>query len=84
MRTILPLASALAADEIAFWKWQEYTVDSRIIFGTVHELGLDAGGSYVIDDEQSAGHEAKDGFLVDLGVASGQVSIDLGRVICRF
>ena len=50
----LPLASALPADEVAFWKWQEHAVYSRIIFGAVHELGLEAGGSHVIDDEQSA------------------------------
>jgi hypothetical protein len=40
---ILPLASALPADEIAFWKWQEHAVDSRIIFDAVQELRLEAG-----------------------------------------
>jgi hypothetical protein len=65
---ILPLASALPADEITFWKWQEHAVYSRIIFGTVYELRLEVGGSHVIDDEQSAGHEARDYFLVGLGV----------------
>lgn len=35
--------SALPADEIAFWKRQEHAVYSRIIFGTVQEICLDAG-----------------------------------------
>jgi len=67
-QSILPLASAPPADEITFWKWQEHAVYSRIFFGTVQELRLDARESYVIDDEQSTGHEARDRFLVDLGV----------------
>ena len=32
-----------SADEVAFWKWQEYTVDPWIVFGTVQELRLEAG-----------------------------------------
>ena len=35
---------------------------------TVQELRLDAGGSYVVDDEPSTGHEARDYLLVDLSV----------------
>ena len=66
-RSILPLASALPADEITFWKWQEHAVYSRIFFGTVQELRLDARESYVIDDEPSTGHEARDRVLVDPG-----------------
>ena len=67
-RSILPLASALPADEIIFWKWQEHAVYSRIIFGAVWVLRLETGRSYIIDDEQSTGHETRDGFFVDLGV----------------
>ena len=69
------LASALPADEIAFCKWQEYAVYSRIIFGTVQKLRLDAGGSYIIDDEPSTGHEARDRFLVNLGVELRRLKI---------
>jgi hypothetical protein len=39
-----------------------------IIFRTVQELRLEAGGSYVIDHKPSAGHESRDHFLVDPGV----------------
>jgi hypothetical protein len=42
-RSELPLSSALSADQIAFWKWQEHAVYSRIVFGAVQELGLEAG-----------------------------------------
>ena len=35
---------------------------------TVQELRLDAGGSYVVDDEPSTGQEARDYLLVDLSV----------------
>ena len=45
--------SALPADEITFWKWQEDTVYSRVVFGSVQELSLEAGASYVIDDQQA-------------------------------
>src|SRR6516225_4676832 len=62
------LSSNFPADEVAFWKWQEHGVDSRIIFGTVQELRLEAGGSYVVDYQQSAGYETWDHFLVSLGV----------------
>ena len=31
------LASALPADEIAFGKWKEHAVDSRIVFGAVRK-----------------------------------------------
>ena len=62
------LASALPADEITFGKWQERAVDSRIIFGTVQELCLEAGGGYVVDYEPSTGHEARNRFLVNFGV----------------
>jgi hypothetical protein len=37
------LASALAADKIAFGKWQEHAIDSRVVFGAAQELGLEAG-----------------------------------------
>lgn len=37
-------------------------------FGAVQKLRLDARGSHVIDDEQSIGYEARDYFLVGLGV----------------
>jgi len=39
----LTLGSALAADEISLWKGQQHAVYSRIFFGTVQELFLDAG-----------------------------------------
>ena len=54
---IWTLSPALAADEIAFGERQEYAVYSQVIFGAVQDLGLDAGGSYVIDNEQSTGHK---------------------------
>ena len=64
----LPLASALSADEISLGKWQEYAVYSRIGLRAVQEVGLKTGGNYVVDDEQPAGYEAWDHFLVDLGI----------------
>ena len=67
-RSILPLVSALPADEISLWKWHEHAVYSRITFGAVQKLRLDAGGSYVVDDEPSTWHEARDYLLVDLSV----------------
>src|SRR3989338_5904199 len=81
--------SALPANEISLWKWQEHAVYTRISLRTVQKLRLDAGGSYVIDDEPSTRHEARDHFLVDLGVVLrglniGEAKRDLletGRVI---
>jgi hypothetical protein len=64
-----------SADEISFWKWQEYAVYSRIVLRTVQELRLDAGGSYVVDDEPSTGHEARDDLLVDLSVELRRLNI---------
>src|SRR5882724_1393514 len=68
-RSILPLVSAFPADEISLGKWQEHAVYSRITLRTVQKLRLDAGGGYVIDDEPSAGHEARDHLLVDVAIA---------------
>ena len=56
------------ADEIAFRKWQQHAVYSRIFFSTVQDLGLKAGGSYIVDHKPAAGHKARDHFLVDFGV----------------
>src|SRR5574341_357446 len=68
----IPLISAFPADEISLWEWQEHAVYSRIIFGAVQEVFLDAGGSYVIDDEPAAGDEARHDQFVDLGVILGR------------
>jgi hypothetical protein len=42
---------------------------------TVQELRLDAGGSYVVDDEPSTRHEARDDLLVDLSVELRRLNI---------
>ena len=56
-RSILLLASALTADEITFWKWQEDTVYSRVVFGSVQELSLERGQvTLSMTSKQSARH----------------------------
>src|SRR5439155_19289917 len=49
--------SALPADEITFWKWQEDTVYSRVVFGSVQELSLERGQvTLSMTSKQSARH----------------------------
>ena len=53
------LLSALAANEIALGSGQKNTVDARIVFGAVQKFLLEAGGSYVVDNEPAAGHKTR-------------------------
>ena len=83
--------SALSADQVSLGKRQEHAIYSRIIFGALQEVFLDARRGYVVDDQPSAGHEARDHVLVDLGVKLrgldiGEAKRDLretGRIVER-
>ena len=71
------LASALPADEIAFGKWQKHAVYAGITCRTLYDLGLVPWGSYVVDDEPSAGYEAGHYQLVDFAVEFR--GVDIGK-----
>ena len=59
----LPLA--LPTDEVSFWKWQKRAVSPRVAFRPLYDLGLVPWGGYVVDDEPTAGHEARHHQIVD-------------------
>jgi hypothetical protein len=74
-RSIFSLVSALPADEISLWEWQEHRVHPGIATRAFQECRLDARGRYVIDDEPSTGQEARDYLLVDLRVGFRRLNI---------